>query len=1413
MNNYHGLSYWERDHIDTRELVIEIMSDLLAATVYGPSYLYALLQELIGYQFQDILNTPQADGLSDLSMAVTRFSSVGVFGKVPLDASWYIRLRLLCRWIEKTQRESDSRVLTGDFLQGTDLLCRILFEFVEKRCQQFHANWGPYWREMLEDMEEVLDKSGFCEAVKSHRENAENLDKCALGEEDGVPLHGFANTERLYPEVRDQLIDNLVAQKIDRARRLDKSLYEDPNEELKEQVRFFFKNYLPGVPASERKLAEEHKRHSVPIFRYAYDIPWQAGLLRARSFGLSEAYGHNAARGSEPLELTALCHDFSPGRESYFTALEFVSFAKKRPVQRLRSSVRRVVNLFSDPNISMSRSIEPGPADRKMDYLFLLNTLAREYAREKASGDSWQWAVCESPYSLVRDAVGPKSVNGKLLIEEIVIWYLGQDTAEALFSAIRKISDEGEKETRFGIERQIAEVSRSLISGILSETTTSTQPFARTGYDLRRKIIAQAAEVRPFIDAAQAQGRSAGKVVHRKVAKAFPKDEHISRFGALHLLALYPRAGRESMDERPWRSFERLPEETIEFYEVLCRCKVGALGDILENAGFHEQPEFSSLFEFAHNLNAWSRNKEIEHHKDTLRELDDIRRAIGAIGRQNRGSKELDRITVKKLSRISIADSLKFWVDPQRPQSIDGIHRFDRARFYYDISWRTGEDTKPPQILRSFNVLGKYDSIMVPDAAGEWRWRLPVQERHDLSVPQTLREVLGDLAKAYQMWVRTAPGNAAPRAPLRRSELLLHKERMQVNHGPLGSLMCLKGREWYEIFWIILYANIRRPPYGNFAEDLKTIADDLLPYIRDEVAFRLTSSSDHNEKNVGLAFDNLLESAKDFFKDRQNTPFLIDVIIAIAKGEPLPRNAEDEATKFLNGIVSSIEAPNENATAEPIRRPSYLSERFILPFLERRELGLRCSIKGTPLELSRQGGLKSTSDIAAESQGIIVSPDKPEPDVLAFISIRLARRHSRLEFLSRLRTIIGKAEEAKGQNPGVSSESLMGGYVMPLGSPSIEQIGVLFEEGDHAYLTEGWGDLMLVLCEYPESHGARTDRLETPNRLATVFLIQQAIFNDWMVSRTDLHLRPQCVARAMTSNSAAAKAKRFSTPPEYLQEGSEQFFHLRQEVRLKSDRSRSTPAAKLVSRILRRARAMHIGGILYGYFAGLKLGDELNIKNLDLVERPPHEGLEGNADALYQRFLSSLCDFEPNTSNPDYGLMYDPDHIQKRILQHFELKGSDLRKELDSHDFKRQIERAFTVRRNRAGRAKPRDRDLIDYFVSVQQSPGRNDVVLYYQRERIGKVALPDVRLAAHAWSYWSYRELARLQPRCSASQAKNGGHSSIWQPQLPEDGFSLALRGFHWMLPDYDSEDIASILAYDHVASLRSRTDKDPPD
>jgi len=240
---------------------------------------------------------------------------------------------------------------------------------------------------------------------------------------------------------------------------------------------------------------------------------------------------------------------------------------------------------------------------------------------------------------------------------------------------------------------------------------------------------------------------------------------------------------------------------------------------------------------------------------------------------------------------------------------------------------------------------------------------------------------------------------------------------------------------------------------------------------------------------------------------------------------------------------------------------------------------------------------------------------------------------------------------------------------------------------------------------------------------------------------------------------------------------------------------------------------MHIGGILYGYFAGLKLGDELNIKNLDLVERPPHEGLEGNADALYQRFLSSLCDFEPNTSNPDYGLMYDPDHIQKRILQHFELKGSDLRKELDSHDFKRQIERAFTVRRNRAGRAKPRDRDLIDYFVSVQQSPGRNDVVLYYQRERIGKVALPDVRLAAHAWSYWSYRELARLQPRCSASQAKNGGHSSIWQPQLPEDGFSLALRGFHWMLPDYDSEDIASILAYDHVASLRSRTDKDPPD
>lgn len=105
--------------------------------------------------------------------------------------------------------------------------------------------------------------------------------------------------------------------------------------------------------------------------------------------------------------------------------------------------------------------------------------------------------------------------------------------------------------------------------------------------------------------------------------------------------------------------------------------------------------------------------------------------------------------------------------------------------------------------------------------------------------------------------------------------------------------------------------------------------------------------------------------------------------------------------------------------------------------------------------------------------------------ILAIISIALIRPAARLDFLKRLlevswheATTVDKDEDPKNLNE-------LKGY---------------FEEGDRAYLSDGWGDMLLVLTVARRRY------------LHDVFKIQEILFEDFQVERTELIFTPQCVS-------------------------------------------------------------------------------------------------------------------------------------------------------------------------------------------------------------------------------------------------------------------------------------------------------------
>jgi len=83
---------------------------------------------------------------------------------------------------------------------------------------------------------------------------------------------------------------------------------------------------------------------------------------------------------------------------------------------------------------------------------------------------------------------------------------------------------------------------------------------------------------------------------------------------------------------------------------------------------------------------------------------------------------------------------------------------------------------------------------------------------------------------------------------------------------------------------------------------------------------------------------------------------------------------------------------------------------------------------------------------------------------------------------------------------------------------------MFFEEGDNAFLGEGWGDITLVfLADKENEYNPDEYKVYLTRRLYDIFALQKIIFQDFQVFRTELFFRPLALDAAKFD-----KKKRYS---------------------------------------------------------------------------------------------------------------------------------------------------------------------------------------------------------------------------------------------------------------------------------------------
>ncbi len=327
--------------VDPLYLIREIACDLLAASIKGYTYLYAMFLEIIGYGLESLCDV--GENHYNLQLIEIEWPMKGGRG-ISWLRGWHLRLHLVVAWLEQIHHHDSQCQLDDRLREGTLGVANRLSNELDQMAPEDEKDTGKVWCALRGEMVRLLTQAPVCKYVQDWRQRRCTDDRDENWKKGGREMP--RSMRRLDWRVRDFLYRVQIAMKCEDGRPLNNwkgSSVAELDKRFRDTygVGHVAGEYDPGVAADGDSFNA--------LYRHIYDIPWQCALLRAMDIflytdGVREKNNKNENEITQGV-MKQLQFDFAQGRELFQLALEFFLRDSDSSHHRLATAIRLVRDL------------------------------------------------------------------------------------------------------------------------------------------------------------------------------------------------------------------------------------------------------------------------------------------------------------------------------------------------------------------------------------------------------------------------------------------------------------------------------------------------------------------------------------------------------------------------------------------------------------------------------------------------------------------------------------------------------------------------------------------------------------------------------------------------------------------------------------------------------------------------------------------------------------------------------------------------------------------------------------------------------------------------------------------------------------------------------------------------------------
>ena len=331
-------------HKNSECLIRDMVSDCIAVSLKGISYLYALYLSSIGLGLENLLrlnknNEIKLESVEELSRGISAYNDY---------YAWYFRLKFTAFWLQRISKNQALPMSKLDqvVFDGIEGVCEDLIIFLDKHnISGVRCPVGKKWKKIYNDLEASVQKTNILNIIiawkKSRRKDTWDEVKQRSGKKE---YH--RSTIRLNARLQHFMFIETIKHKLKPYKALSRLAVSDTAMSDKFLSRSLCAAYGIQLDSINIPYTKEYCNHSKQLFRQLHDIPFQCSVMHSIDLlGRLDKEQHNRPNWKQFVH--QVHNDMSLGRDFFSFALEFYTWNRESPKSRLLLSINMLA--FSLP--------------------------------------------------------------------------------------------------------------------------------------------------------------------------------------------------------------------------------------------------------------------------------------------------------------------------------------------------------------------------------------------------------------------------------------------------------------------------------------------------------------------------------------------------------------------------------------------------------------------------------------------------------------------------------------------------------------------------------------------------------------------------------------------------------------------------------------------------------------------------------------------------------------------------------------------------------------------------------------------------------------------------------------------------------------------------------------------------------